>query len=131
MKAEMTAVLCSERTKSVPLLNVRESLVTFIDAQYSLINCTARKTQVDNNHRYTNKNSKIRIKKITTQQDIRFSLHSIFASNKIVEKRKQTVRMQSGIYCKTLIGYRKIRTPGKTFGLGAFVLLMLHIHLVS
>ena len=94
MKAEMTAVLCSERTKSVPLLNVPESLVTFIDAQYSLINCTARKTQVDKNHRYTNKNSKIRIKKITTQQDIRFSLHSIFASNKIAEKRKQTVRMQ-------------------------------------
>ena len=29
MKAEVTAVLCSERTKSIPLLCVRESLVTF------------------------------------------------------------------------------------------------------
>ena len=29
MKAEVTAVLCSERTKSAPLLSVRELLVTF------------------------------------------------------------------------------------------------------
>ena len=37
MKAEVTAVLCSERTKNAPVLSVRKSLVTLvIDAQYRM-----------------------------------------------------------------------------------------------
>ena len=38
IKAEVTAVLCSERTKRVPLFIVRESLITFFSLMLSIIN---------------------------------------------------------------------------------------------